>query len=176
MDNITIRQKLNIFAIGFISSLLILLMFYVLFAQVISDFVIGQLEGMSILFIIMMSLLLLTLFSSVIISFFMVKDIKRVSIAKASVMSLIVTLFVIIILSYVSLFILYPDIFRELENIGIILVFPQVILYFGVYVLNEIYALFILTLVIYFIVYIMFLEVFYEHEPKKYVSKKNYKW
>ena len=174
--NITVKKKINIFAIGLISSLLFLLMFYVLFAQILSDFVIGNVEDTSVLFAIILGLLLITFFVSTVVGGMTIKGIKQTSIVKASIMSILLTLFVIILISYIGLFVLFPEVFRELQDIEIILIFPQVIVYFGIYVLGQIYVLFILTLVIYFLLFVSFLDVFYQYAPKKYMSKKTYNW
>lgn len=176
MSNIPIRKKINIFMIGLVSSLLFLLMFYVLFAQILVDFVIGNLEDNTVLYIIILGLLLITFFMSIITGFFIVKDVQGSSVIKASIMSIILTLFVMIIVSYGALFILYPEVFRNLQDLEIILVFPQVFLTFGIYVLGEIYVLFILVLIIYFLLFVIFLDIFYKYIPAKYVRKKNYKW
>ena len=174
--NITTKKKINIFMIGFVASLMFLLMFYVLFAQILSDFVIGNVEDNSVLFAIILGLLLITFFVSIIVGGMIIKGIKQTSIIKASIMSILLTLFIIIIISYIGLFVLFPQVFRELQDIEIILIFPQVIVYFGIYVLGQVYALFILTLIIYFLLFVSFLDVFYQYAPKKYVSKKTYKW
>lgn len=176
MNEIPFFKKVNIFSIGLISSLLLLLMFYTMFAQLLVDFVIGELESNTVLFAIIIGLLLITSLVSITVGSLMIEDVKETVVIKASIMSLLLTFFVVFIVSYVSLIVLYPEIFLNVEGFEVILIFPQVIVYFGIYVLDQVYYLFILFSIIYFIFFVIFIELFFEPMLRKYEPNTKYRW
>lgn len=172
-----IKKILSIIGLGFISSLLVLLILEVVFAQVLVDFIISNVDNQLILSLIVLGLLLFTFIVSIVIGFLVSSEIKKIVIIKASIMAFIINFIIINIISYVSMWIFYPEVFSEVSGLEVFLIFPQVILYFSMYMLSHPFYLFILSSLIYFIVYVIFLEQYYEQKPlKKIHYKKNYRY
>lgn len=168
---IPIKQKITILGVGFLASLLLLLIIYVMFAQVIVDFLINSIDNQIILSLIILGLLMLSFVISLIVGFLITDDIRKTSILKASIMSFLVNFIIILVISYVSLIIFYPNVFSEVSGLEIILIFPQVIIYFSIYILIHPFYLFIISSFVYFIIFIIFLEIYYE---SKALRKKEY--
>ncbi|KKL54466.1 hypothetical protein LCGC14_2265150 [marine sediment metagenome] len=164
--NISILRKISIVGLGSVSTLLILLMVEVLGAQILTDFVIGHISNNVMLLIIITGLLLFTIIISVIVGILITKEIKRTSVLKASIISLLSLLLILFIVSNITLFINYRDIYSGIYGFQVLLVFPQVLMYFGIYILRDIFNLFIFVMIIYYMLFVAFLEGFY---VKKYV-------
>lgn len=160
--NISLKQKINIMIVGGVSTLLILLMVETAFAQIISDFLIGHISDNLILFIIILGLFVFTIIISIVVGIFITKDIRRLSVLKASIMSLSCLLLFLFIISNATLFIRYKEIYSEIHGLQIVLIFPQVLIYFSIYILGDVFLLFILEIVVYYIFFVFFLENFYE--------------
>ena len=109
------------------------------------------------------------------VGFLVVKDTKEITILKASILSLLLLFLTLIIVSYVFLLTLAPQIFSQVDSYEIIIIFPQVMVYFGVYVLGNIFMLFIMSIVIYYIYFLVFIEVFYEYKKETYTRVEKYR-
>ncbi|MFW9968752.1 MAG: hypothetical protein ACFFDF_01040 [Candidatus Odinarchaeota archaeon] len=159
---ISIKKKLNIIGIGSLSTLLILLMIEVFFAQILTDTIIGNISNNFMLLFIMMSLFLLSVVISIIVGFAITSDIERISVFKASVLSLGCLLYFLFIIANSSLLLSYKNIYSKIHGFQIVGIFPQVLVYFAIYILGDVFNLFIFTIVVYYIFFVVFLEKFYE--------------
>lgn len=160
--NITIKKKVNIIGIGSLSTLLILLMIETLAAQILTDFLIGHISDNAMLLLIMSMLFIFTLIISIIVGYFITKDITRISVLKASIMSLACLLLFLFIVSNGSLLISYRNVYSNIHGFEILPVFPQVLIYFSIYILGDVFNLFLLQIVVYYVFFLLFLEKCYE--------------
>lgn len=160
--NIRMKKKINIMGIGIISTLLILLMVEVIFAQILTDFLIGNISDNLMLLLIMMGMFLFTIIISIIIGYVITKDISEKSVYKASAMSLLGLLLFLFVISNGSLFIYYREVYSKISWYELIPIFPQVLVYFSIYILGDVFNLFILIIIVYYIFFIILLEKFYE--------------
>ena len=165
--NISIKKKLNIIGIGSVSTLLILLMVEVIFAQILTDTILNSINDNLMLLIIMVVMFLFTIIISVVVGYFLTEDIARKSVVKASIMGLMCLFLFLFIISNVSLFIKYRSIYSEIHGFQVLGVFPQVLVKFSIYILGDVFSLFILEIVVYYLFFIFFLEKLYQ---KKVVS------
>ncbi|MFW9971266.1 MAG: hypothetical protein ACFFDF_13820 [Candidatus Odinarchaeota archaeon] len=163
---ISLMRKINIFVIGVIGTLVILLMIETLTAQFLTDFLIGHISDNVMVLILILGLFLLTIIISYIVGFFMTGDIQQISVLKASILSFACTILFLFIISNGTLFIYYPQVFSKIHGFEIALVFPQVLVYFAIYILNIVFNLFILTIVVYYLWFIFFLEKLYKMRYK----------
>ena len=160
--NISVRQKISIVGLGSISTLLILLMMEVLFAQILTSTLIGNISNNLMLLIIILGLFLFTIIIAFIVGYFITGDIKLKSVRNASIMSLACLLLFLFVVSNGSLFIFYRNVYQNIFGFQILLVFPQVLVYFSIYVLGDVFNLFLLQIIIYYLFFIFFLERFYQ--------------
>lgn len=165
-----LSQKVNVLIIGVVSSLLLLFMIYVAFAQFFLDYIEGVVDPDLNLSFLIIGMLFVSIFSSVIVSFVVVKNVKVISIIYASLLAYFVHFFLIIVVSYVSLFSFYPEAFEGLTGLDYLFVFPMTIVYFSIYVLDQFIYLFFISVIIYYIFFVIFLDRFYV--PKKIRVKK----
>ncbi|MHA1502434.1 MAG: hypothetical protein ACTSSB_11340 [Candidatus Heimdallarchaeota archaeon] len=172
MGRLTIKEKVNVLIVGILVSVLFFFMIEVLFAFIIKNTVMGVLDNGIVLMLIILGLELLIFPIGIVVGIMMTQKTKLKSVLKASLMAFICNLLFLIFISYISLFIAYPEVFSEVSGVEIILIVPQVLVYFGIYILNNVILLFIFSVVSYFIFYIIFLDVF--HEYKNYKTQKNY--
>jgi len=161
---ISLKQKISIVGIGSISTLLILLMLEVLMAQILVDTIIGNISDSLMLLIIMVSLFLFTIVISVIVGYFVTGDMTRSSVFKASVMCLGCLLLFLFIVSNISLFIGYRSVYSKISGFQILGIFPQVLVYFSIYILGDVFNLFILQIIVYYVFFIFFLEKLYQNK------------
>lgn len=175
MSNVRISNMINIFIVGIMSSILITMMLYLLLAQIINSTVIGVLDDLSILYLLIFGLEIIALICSIIVSFWIADNIKGSSVYRASILAFLCNLVSLLIISYGSLYLKYPEIFSELNGPEIFLVFPQVIVYFGIYILGHPIFIFIFSNIVYFLFFVVFLNQFYAIE-RKYNNKYNYEW
>jgi len=159
--NISLKRKVGIIGIGSISTLLILLMIETIFAQIISDFLIGHISDNLILLIIISGLFLFTIIISIIVGYFVSQDIHQDSVYKASIISLLCLLLFLFTISNGSLFIYYRNVYQNIRWFELVPVFPQVLISFSIYILGDVFNLFILMIVVYYIFFVIFLEKFY---------------
>lgn len=160
--DISLKQKVSIIGLGSISTLLILLMVEVLFAQILTDTILGSINDNLMLLIIIIGLFLFTIVIAFIVGYFISQDITLKSVRNASIMSVACLVLFLFIVSNGSLFILYRDVYSKIYGFEIIWIFPQVLVYFSIYVLNDVFNLFILTIVVYYVFFVFFLEKLYQ--------------
>ena len=166
MQEIETEVKVRILILGLFVSLLVILMLWAFLARVINDFALDLLAGNDILLLIILGLLGISLFASTAVGIMLTEDMSRRSVFSASLVALFFTFVIIIMISYGFVLVLYPVAFSELVGIDVVLAFPSVIAYFSIYVLNDVFTIYILTIVIYYALFIVFLETFYEYSPR----------
>ena len=171
MQDIETETKVKIFILGLFVSFLVILMLWAFLARIINDFALDLLAGNDILLLIILGLLGISLCASTAVGIMITEDMSRKSVFTASWVALVISFVIIIIISYGFVLVLYPVAFSELVGIDIVLAFPSVIMYFSLYVLNNVFTIYILTIVIYYALFIVFLESFYEYSPR--YNKKN---
>lgn len=159
--NISLMKKLNIFGTGVLSTLLLLLMTETLFAQLVSDLLIGNINDNLVLLIIILGLFIFTIFISLIVGFYITKDIHRKAVFSASRLSFFGVLLFLFFLTNIFLFIFYPNVYSKVHGFEILPIFPQVLVYFGIYILDNIFYLFILIIVVYYMFFVILLEKFF---------------
>jgi len=177
MSNLDLKQKLNILIIGFFSSLLLTLIFYAFFAQIIVDIILTNIDNSLVLMFIIIGFLLINFILTLFAGFLVAEGVKETAILRASGMSLAINFLIITVLSYVSLWVIYPSVFSEAPGLEFFIIFPQVIMYFSIYILPHPFYLFILSSFIYHVIYVIFLENYYEEKPfqrKEYKQKYRY--
>ncbi|KKN04920.1 hypothetical protein LCGC14_1092600 [marine sediment metagenome] len=160
------KRKLNIIGIGTVSTILILLMLEVLLAQILTDTILGAINDNLMLLIIMSSLFIFTIIIAFIVGYFITADISRRPVFNASIMSLLCLLLFLFIISNSSLFIFHKQVFSKIHGFQILWIFPQVLVNFGIYILGDVFNLFILTTIGYYVFFIFFLEKFYQSKVK----------
>jgi len=160
--NISLNRKISIVGLGSISTLLVLLMSEVLFAQILTNTILNNISDNLMLLIIIIGLFLMTILIAFIVGYFISQDIALKSVRNSSIMSLGCLLFFLFIVSNVSLFVLYRDVYSKIYGFDIIGIFPQVLVYFSIYILEDVFNLFILTIVVYYVIFVVFLEKLYK--------------
>lgn len=164
---ISIKQKISIIGLGSISTLLILLMTEVLFAQILVSTLIGNISDNLMLLIIILGLFLFTIIIAFVVGYFISQDIALKSVRNASIMSLACLISFLFVVSNVSLFILHRNVYSKIFGFEIIWVFPQVLVYFSIYVLGDVFNLFLLQIIVYYLFFIFFLEKLYKKKVKR---------
>ncbi len=160
--NISLKQKISIVGLGSVSTLLILLMTEVMFAQFLTNTLIGNISDNLMLLIIILGLFLFTVIIAFIVGYFITGDIKLKSVRNASIMSLACLLLFLFIVSNGSLFIFYGNVYQNIHGFQILLVFPQVLVYFSIYILGDVFNLFLLQIIVYYVFFVIFLEKLYQ--------------
>jgi len=166
MQEIDTETKVRIFILGLFVSFLVILMLWALLARIIKDFALDLLAGNDVLLLIILGLLGISLLASTIVGIMLTEDMSRRSVFNASLVALVFSFVIVIIMSYGFVLVLYPVAFSELVGIDVILAFPSVIAYFSLYVLNNVFTIYIITIFIYYSLFIAFLESFYEYSPR----------
>lgn len=166
MQDIETEAKVKIFILGLFVSFLVILMLWAFWARVLHDFALDLLVGNDILLLIILGLFGITLFASTVVGIMLTEDMSRKSVFRASRVALVICFVIIIIISYGFILVLYPVAFSELVGIDVVLAFPSVIMYFSLYVLNDVFTIYILTIVIYYVLFIVLLESYYEYSPR----------
>ena len=159
--NISIQKKITILGIGSLGTLMILLMLEVAFAQILTDTLINNISDNLMLLIIMMGMFLLTVVIAVVIGYYITADIRTKSVFYASVLSLGCLILFLFIISNVTLYANYYEIYVNIHGFEILPVFPQVLINFAIYILGDVFNLFILIFVSYYIFFIFFIEKLY---------------
>ena len=163
MGNISLSEKLNIFVVGMLASILMYFVFQTFFASVIVDLFLGNFDDEFILFLIILGFELVALIISIVVSVLVSDDIKRSSVIKAASFAYLFNLVFLIAISYLFLFILYPVVFSEVSGPEIILIFPSVMMDFAIYVLGHPAYFFILSIISYYIFFILLIDKFYKY-------------
>jgi len=164
MSRINIGTKINIFLVGSIASVLLFFLLEVVFARTLIATVIGQYDDYTILFLIILGLQLISMIIPIFVSLWITENVRKSSIYKATFLALLTNIVFLIGVSYISLFILYPQVFSGVEGLEIVLVLPSVLVYFGLYILGNVFALFIVSVISYYFFYLIFLEKFYQYK------------
>lgn len=159
---ISLNRKISIVGLGSISTLLILLMIEVLLAQILTDTILGYINDNLMLLIIISSLFLLTIIIAFIVGYLISKDITFKSVGKASFLSLGCLILFLFVVCNTMLYFHYSYIYDNIVGLDILWVFPKVLVYFAIYILGDVFNLFILIIVVYYVFFIFFLEKFYE--------------
>lgn len=159
---IKLLKIINIIGIGYISTILILLMIETLYAQILTDFIIGFISNNTVLLIIILGLFVLSMIISIMVGFYITGDINRNSVIKSSLMSLLCTLFFLFIVSNIFMFLNYKNVYSKISGFEILLIFPQILVYFGIYILNDVFNLFLFSISVYYVFFVIFLKLFYE--------------
>lgn len=163
MKNIDGKTKLKIFVMGFLFSLLGVLMLWALLARVINDLIVENISNANhILLIIILGLFGITFAVSIVFGILLTEDIDKRSVLAASGVAILPTFIVILGLSYFGLALVYPEIYSELQGLELLLAFPSVLVYFSIYVMQNYFLIYLITIVIYYLFFLVFLETFYE--------------
>ena len=160
-SNVSLSRKISIVGLGSISTLVILLMIETFFAQILTDTILGSINDNVMLLIIIISLFIFTIVIAFVVGYFISQDIALKSVRNASIFSLGCLFLFLFIVSNGSLFIYYREVYSGINGFEIVPVFPQVLVYFAIYVLNDVFNLFILTIIVYYVFFVFFLEKFY---------------
>jgi len=137
-------------------------MIEVFFAQVLTDTLIGNINNNLMLLIIVLGLFLFTIIISIIVGYLITRNIGTGIVYKASIMSFSCLIMFLFGITNGSLLIFYKEVYANIHGFQILLIFPQVLIYFGIYIMNEIFYTFILIIIVYYVFFIFFLEKFYE--------------
>ena len=172
MGNVSLSEKLNIFVVGMLASILMYFVFQTLFASVIVDLFLGNFDDEFILLLIILGFELVALIVSVFVSVLVAEDIKRSSVIKAASFAYLFNLVFLITISYLFLFILYPEVFSEVSGLEIILIFPTVMMDFAIYVLGHPAYFFIFSIVSYYVFFIILIDRFYKYRSVYQKKKK----
>lgn len=164
--------------IGSIISILIFFMIQVLYAQILVDYIIQFLENQDVFFIIIFIFSfgeIIALIISIIVSMIILRKVVRIQVFKAILFAFMINILLWFGLSFLSLWFLYPEIFSEIIGYEIIFISPLLIVYFGIYILENITLVWIFTQISYFILFGIFMNLFYVKKRKNPISKKRRK-
>ena len=154
-----IYRIFSIIGLGFITSLLFTLMLYLIYAQVLVDFILDNISNYMAILTIILGLFGITIVISYLVGFIINRDLKNIIIIRAGIMALLSAFSTITIFSYLAAS-NYLEIFLYLEWWEILLVFPQVIAYYAIYGLNSFFSLILQYLIVYYIFYGFFITLF----------------
>jgi len=160
--NLGFKQIISVVGVGSISTIIILLMVETAFAQILTDTLIGNISDNVILLVIILGLFIFTIIISVVVGYFITGNISQMSVYKASVMSLLCLIGFLFVITNTSLFIYHRDVYSQIYGLEIALIFPQVIVYFSIYILGTVFNLFVMVIVVYYLFFAFFLEKFYK--------------
>lgn len=149
---------MSIIGLGSISTLLILLMTEVMFAQFLTNMLIGNINDNLTLLIIIIGLLLMTVTISAIISYVITTDIAVKTIRNTIFMSLMCLIIFLFAICNITLFLNYRHVYDNLRGLDVFFVFPEVLVLFSIYVLNDVFSLFVIVIIIYYLMFIFFLR------------------
>jgi len=156
-----------------ILTILFFIILEVLFAQFTIDLIMVYFEQDFILLFIILGLDLVILTLSIIVSIMLTEHVEKKGIYKAGIMAYFSSFLFMLLMGYITLYLRYPQIFNEVTGIEILLIFPQIIVYFTLYILQIPILFFILTSIVYSIFFIIFLTEYYEYKPH-YYKKRGY--
>lgn len=163
-----------------IISFIIFLMLQTFLAQILVDYVLQQISSNSYLIIMVILMVGLTIFMSIsiIISVLIATQIKRTAVLKSSFFALFLNLFIWFSISFLSLFYYYPNIFNNIRGWELLTVFPILLMYYSVYVLNNVTYIWFYIDISYGIIFMIFLYAFSSDRKKVKMKEKksDYKW
>ena len=159
--DISFTSKISIIGLGSISTLLILLMLEVFFAQILTNTLIGNISDNLMLLIIIIGLFLMTIIIAFIVGYFVAGDIRLKSVRNASFLSLAGLFSFLFVVCNGLLYLNYKDIYSHIYGFEILWIFPQVLVYFSIYILEDVFSLFVIIIIIYYAFFVIFLEKLY---------------
>ncbi len=155
------KDTINILGSGIGASLLVFLIIQVGFAQTLVDFVLDHISDDFTLSLIIFGLLSIAFIASIGTSILLTQFLSELSVLYASSLAYYASFISLIIISYIFMFLKFRSVFSMVHGFEIMLIFPQVIITFGLYVLGNIIVLFIISMVLYYLFFILFLDKFY---------------
>ncbi len=155
------KDTINILGTGIGASLLVFLIIQVGFAQTLVDFVLDHISDDFTLSLIIFGLLSIAFIASIGTSILLTQFLSELSVLYASSLAYYASFISLIIISYIFMFLKFRSVFSMVHGFEIMLIFPQVIITFGLYVLGNIIVLFIISMVLYYLFFILFLDKFY---------------
>lgn len=164
--------------LGALLSLLIFLMIQTLLAQVILDLILPyteDAEGMFNIFLIFMLIESIGIIVSIVVPFFMGKMIPPRMIYISAILGLICMLLFWFVISFLTTFFWYPEIYVGLVGYDIIAYSPIIIVYYGIYVVGNITVIWWFTIITYYIFYTLFLYLFARKQSIRKIEVE-YKW
>jgi len=169
---------INSLIAGSLFTLLIFFMIMVLSAQLFLDIILPYTEsadGMFNIFIIFMLIESIAIVISVVVPFFMGKAIKQYMIFASAILGILSMLLFFYVISFLSVFFYYSEIFEGLEGFDAIRYSPVIIVYFGIYVIGDITIIWWFSIIIYYCFYALFLYLFARKLTRKRIAVV-YKW
>ncbi len=136
-------------------------MLEVFFAQILTSTLIGNISDNLMLLIIILGLFLFTIIIAFIVGYFVAGDIRLKSVRNASILSLACLFLVLLVVCNVPLYLNYKDIYSQIYGFEILWIFPQVLVYFSIYILEDIFSLFVIIIITYYAFFVIFLEKLY---------------
>jgi len=164
--------------LGCLLSSLIFLMIQTLLAQVILDLILPfteNAEGMFNIFLIFMLIESIGIVISIIVPFFMGKMIPMRMIYLSAILGLLSMLLFWFMISFLTTFFLYPEIYEGLVGYDVIAYSPIIIVYYGIYVVGDITVIWWFTIITYYIFYALFLYLFARKQSVRRI-KVEYRW
>lgn len=158
----SLKDNVNIIGIGVIASIMIFFIVYIVFAKSIYDLFIFNSDSSVILFVIILGFILITFIVSILISLLVSSNVSYDSIFKASIYAFISNIVMLILVSYIGVYLLYPVVFYEIQGPSIFIIVFDVVVYFSIYVLSHPLYLSIISIIIYYIFYTFYINVFYK--------------
>lgn len=174
--------KLDIYRIvasvilGAVISIIIFFMLEVLLAQLLVDLILDQL-GKNSYFNILLILLLgesIAVIINIVISILIIKQIKKSIVILSAGLALISNLFLLwFSISFIPLIIIYPEIFVNIEWYELPFTIPTLIMYFGIYIINDVTKIWLVTQITYFILFGFFIILFREKKKLRFGDGNN---
>jgi len=164
--------------LGALLSLLIFSMILTLFAQILLDLILPftvDASGMFNIFIIFLLIESVGIVISIIVPFFMGKMIPARMIYLSAILGLISMLLFWYVISFLTTFFMYPEIYVGLVGYEVIGYSPIIIVYYGIYVVGSITVIWWFTIITYYIFYALFLYLFARKQSIRSI-KVEYKW
>lgn len=166
--------------LGSIVSIIIFFMLQVVYAQIIVDFILEQLgeDAYMNILLILIGGEMIAIITSIVISIITVKQIKKTAVLTAAALAFISNLFLWFVISFVTMFTLYPEIFVNVEWYEIPAITPTLIMYFGIYVLNSVTMIWLVTQITYFILFAFYILLLRKRKKriKRIKEKGRYRW
>lgn len=166
---------------GAIISIIIFYMLEVIMAQFLVDLILDQL-GEDAYFNILLILLMgesIAIVVSIVISIMITKEIKKSIILVSAGLALISNLILWFAISFITMLISYPEIFQNIRWYEILFISPTLIMYFSIYILDNVTRIWLITQISYFILFGIIILLFRKGKKKKIKIKeknKNYRW
>jgi hypothetical protein len=162
ITDITLTKKVNIILTGALASVLVFFVLYAAFARTLFITVFEDLKDHN-NFLLWFVLIIegIATIAAILVSFLVVDDIPKKYSLAAGLVAFLTNTTLLIVISYIGLFITRPDLFQGLQGFDVILVFPTVILYFSIIILGHPIYFVLLSMLTYFPLFVMYLELFY---------------